>query len=185
MLSRVVQVHVENRNVVGTDVAAPGGGGYDRLVNEGFSRCAGNHSNNYFVLKTKCHMQGIERARCNAKSSTKFTRGYDYLLQFHLNEISWKMSMGSSNQDFMKKFWNVRSQIENIKNRANVRLESNSYKRDRNIKRICSKSSSLTSKTSIHLWYKFLLTVLRDAQGGCSEWYTVIGELVVGVVYEY
>ena len=91
-LTNVIQSHVEEGSVIITEQWK----GYNRLADSGYGHFTVNHSQNYADPDTRYHIQGIERAWVDAKAYTKRARGYSNLLQYHLDELSWRKSVANS-----------------------------------------------------------------------------------------
>ncbi len=79
-------------------------GVYNRLEDNGCVYFIVNHSENYIDPETGYHTQGIEKAWVDAKAYTKRALGYTYLLQYHLDELSWRKSVSNREQDIMTDF---------------------------------------------------------------------------------
>ncbi len=109
MLTNVIQSHVEEGSVIVTEQWKV----YNRLADNGYGHFTVNHSQNCADPDTRYHIQGIERAWVDAKAYTKRARGYSNLLQYHLDELSWRKSVANSGQDVMSEFWNAVTLVHN------------------------------------------------------------------------
>ncbi len=101
-LTNVLQKYVQDGSVIDTDKWS----GYNRLEDNGYIHFIVNYSENNFNPGTGYHIQRIERALVDAKAYMKRVRGHTHLLQYHLDELSWRKSVSNSEKDIMTDYWN-------------------------------------------------------------------------------
>ncbi len=109
-LTKVIKDYVAEGSVIVTDQWA----GYNMLEREGYIHLSVNHCKNYVGPDTGYHTQGIERAWADAKSITKAARGYNHMLQYHLDEYSWRRSVGGRNENLHDSFCRAVKLVHNV-----------------------------------------------------------------------